>query len=301
MFAERDGERRTWEAFKKVTDEYPLFPFTGYEHFWLPVHLKNSVNMAYRQPDMLVEVWWTALYHAGRVPDPTPLRSTVLMVSDGLADKSSLYHFGIRFVEDSETLSRYSQRDIAVGKLSEKNQFHMLLVGGMCRVTYEYCVSRGYDAIWLSDMESLRAMAAGLCLNPGGQCYALPNSSMARIPWHCSATVHVRYGQKTRDSHVPIHVFRALAEKKFCLWHRDCDKDLWTYENYLRQLFDHCWVDPLDRFHGDVCGVPPFSKMLDYLHACKNALNGWTKSVWTKYPEKRAQVREWLAKHHPGT
>ena len=66
---------------------------------------------------------------------------------------------------------------------------------------------------------------------------------------------------------------------------RLADKDLWTYENFLRELFDPCWVDPLDRFHGDVCGVPPELKMLDSLHANKNALNGWMKAVWTKYPD----------------
>lgn len=178
MFTNRDGHKRLWNRLKDVTDFYPLWPLAGYESFETRVWLKNAMNMAFREPGPLIEAWGLALAVSERMPDAFPCDKTLLLVSDGLQDKSGLYHFGFRFAEDTNTLSRNSQRDLIVGKVSEKNQLHMITVGAMCRVTYDWATSRGYDVIWLSDWESLRAVAAGIWYDPGGQCYAPVNTSM---------------------------------------------------------------------------------------------------------------------------
>ena len=67
-------------------------------------------------------------------------------------------------------------------------------------------------------------------------------------------------------------------------------------------VFDKTWVDDLDRFPGDVSGVPPEHKMLDNLHWNKNGLNGWSHQLWRQCQGDQADaVREWLVKHKPGS
>ena len=90
------------------------------------------------------------------------------------------------------------------------------------------------------------------------------------------------------------------AQEKWCLWHRDCKKAEFEYEALKQDLFIGCWVDDLEEFHGDVAGVPPRDKVLDCLHANKNALNGWTRALWDKYPEQRLKLGAWLLKHKRG-
>ena len=96
------------------------------------------------------------------------------------------------------------------------------------------------------------------------------------------------------------HVNAFPAAKKWCLWHRDCNKEHWTPEGLVETLYNACSVDDLQNFHGDVAGVPPASKMLDCYHANKNGLNSWTKAVWKKYPAQRKEVRTWLEFHKKG-
>ena len=197
QFTQRHGNKTTLKRLKAVTDLYPLWPYAGYHLMPVPVYLKNAFNMAYREPGRVIEAWGVALANSGRMVDAIPCDKTLLLVSDGLGDKSGLYHFGVRFAEDLDTMSRNSQRDILVGKLSEKNALHMIQVGGVCRVTYEWALSRGYHPIWLSDWESLRAVAAGFRYIPGGQVYGEVNKGMALcmgLPWvfHGSANVRLR-------------------------------------------------------------------------------------------------------------
>ena len=180
QFTQRHGNKTTLKRLKAVTDLYPLWPYAGYHLMPVPVYLKNAFNMAYREPGPLIEARTTALGNSGRLQDPTPAANTLIMVSDGLQDKSGLYHFGFRFAEDTKTRSRNSQRDLVIGKLSEKNQFHMMVVGGICRVTYEWAITHGYDVVWLSDWESLRSVAAGIYYKQGGPCYKLSSAGMTQ-------------------------------------------------------------------------------------------------------------------------
>ena len=179
MASERDGSRDHARQYKKMCNKWPLFPIAGWDYFEMPVILKNGFNMAYRDPTRLTSLWWTALHCAGKVDDPSPTGHTVIVASDGLKDKSGLYHMGVRFVEDPGTMSRNSQRDFVVGKLSERNQFHMYCVANLLRLVYMYCVTKGIPCLWLSDYESLRAVSAGLIYAPGGACYWDVNQGMA--------------------------------------------------------------------------------------------------------------------------
>ena len=91
-----------------------------------------------------------------------------------------------------------------------------------------------------------------------------------------------------------------FADKKWCLWHRDCEKVHFCHTTLIEQLHQDCWTDGADRFPNDASGVTADRKMLDAKHGNKNAINGYTLRMYTDCPEKRQQIGDWCLKHKPG-
>ena len=181
MTRDREGPARA-DRVKGVTDTVPLYPFAHYPDYNVPVTLLDDFAGATRDPRQLIPAWWRALWLAKRVSSVTPAGSMLIITGDGIKDKSGLYHMGIRFAEDLKTMSRYSQRDFIVGKLSESNSFHMLPVSALIRVTVAYCQDHAIPYVLSCDMESLRAVSAGIKLLPWKACFS--DARQGQAPLH---------------------------------------------------------------------------------------------------------------------
>lgn len=148
---------------------WPLWPLPHWDMFEVDITLERPYFAASRDPAVLIPAWHEALRRADRVDTMSPMPGvTVFVKGDGVQDKMNGVHVGVSFCHDRKFFSSYAQQDILVGRLSEKNQFHMALVARCVRDLIRACNALGVRVLVGGDMEWLRTTGRGLRYADGG-------------------------------------------------------------------------------------------------------------------------------------
>ena len=167
---------RAWYAAVCVT---PLYPMVGWADHDVTPRPLDAFFGASRDPVALLYTWHRALALAGRVDTVTPLYGvTIFIKGDGVQDKMNGVHVGFTFCHDTNFFSSHAQQDFILGRLSEKNQFHMALVARYVRDLIRFCEAHGVTVLVGGDWEWLRTTGRGFMYSRTGAGWTLPSKSM---------------------------------------------------------------------------------------------------------------------------
>ena len=134
-----------------------------------------ALKSAYRDAEELFDVWRQAAFAAGRIAHVEAAQQMIVVRGDGIEDKSSIYHLGFALGDDIHHQSPYSQRDIWIGPLDEKNQLAAFFLAKGVAALAAIARSRGCAVRHCGDWNHLLCLARGLCYKPGG--FTIKNSN----------------------------------------------------------------------------------------------------------------------------